>query len=139
MVYKKEEIKEMLDDVQLRGKLKEALIIDDGAFAKDQPVRIRCCICTHEKNGQCGQKKVGVKVNKPRRCAQFILEAEKIKPKRVAKGTYVPFHMRNKDAFKKHIKNRSEEVEAQQSLEHKLEVLKSPDILSKFRSTAGNK
>ena len=123
---------------ELRGKPEAITIVDEGAFAKDQPVRIRCSICAHEEEGRCAEKKVKVSINKSRRCAQFIMAPEKIKVKKKAKGTYIPFHMRDKNAYKQNLKKRAEQVK-EQSLQQKLDVLKSPDVLSRFRSSAGDK
>lgn len=43
--------------------------------------KVRCKACQSETNGFCSVKKIGVAVNKPRKCNGFMLEEGKLKEK----------------------------------------------------------
>lgn len=43
--------------------------------------KVRCKVCQNEFGGTCSIKKIGVAINKPRRCAAFILAESKVKEK----------------------------------------------------------
>lgn len=41
--------------------------------------KVRCNICANEISGVCKVKKIGVKLNKPRKCEAYIYEESKVK------------------------------------------------------------
>jgi hypothetical protein len=89
-------------------------------------------------DARCTVKNEKVKISKPRRCEHFVMEHEKVPLKRKLPAKYVPFHLRDKDAYKAAVKEHNKQAE-DQNLQNKLDALKNPDILSRFRSTAGEK
>lgn len=50
-------------------------------------MKVRCVSCLHENNNICSLKKIGVKVNKPRICNEYVLVKEKQKSRAVLPST----------------------------------------------------
>jgi hypothetical protein len=96
--------------------------------------KVKCKVCLHTDGGSCKLKKVKVRQNKSRICTSFIHDMSKVKVKARVKSVYVPVHMRSAKAYKKYVK----EQQLVESAQAKLDSLKSPDCLDKFRSTASS-
>lgn len=94
--------------------------------------RIRCQICKYENAGHCEKKNETVKISKSRRCDFFEMDLAKTPVKRKPKTTYIPYHFRDRHAYKKFVKEQEAVQQTQQQA-----VVQAPDCLSRFRSTAG--
>lgn len=98
--------------------------------------KVKCKVCSHFNGFRCTEKNTKVNGSKPRKCTEFIYDPEKVVIKQKLKAVYVPYHMTSRKAYKKHLAEQELQTTTQESLENKLENLKNPDILSKFRSSA---
>jgi len=99
-------------------------------------MKVKCKVCSSFEKSYCKIKKVKVKESKPRTCELFEQDFSKIKIRTPLKTTYVPYHMTSRKAYNAYVKEKEKEAILQEELDKKLEVLKSPDILSRFRSSA---
>lgn len=95
--------------------------------------KVRCSVCNNEDKGFCKVKKLKVKVNKPRTCEFFDFNEAKVKIKKQLKSTYIPFHIANRDERRRYLS----EQEMKQAVESQTSILKNPDCLAQFRSSAG--
>ena len=100
-------------------------------------MKVRCKVCSNVEGNVCTVKGNGVALNKPRRCSLFLLDPSKVKAVPKVESTYIPFHLRDKKAYKKYVQ---EEVMKQQSFSQQQAAINgiktySPDCLSGFRAT----
>ena len=98
-----------------RGKCRVCINVDDASF--------------------CKIKKIKVKTNKSRVCQDFWQDMSKVKVSSKPKAHYTPFHLSTRGEYKKYLKKEEEKQKSEQ-INSNLEVLKTPDCLSQFRSTA---
>lgn len=66
--------------------------------------RVRCAICVNEVNSVCLTKKVKVRLNKPRLCAEYELQEYKVKEKQpihTVREGYVEVGQRKREAKEK--------------------------------------
>ncbi len=101
-------------------------------------MRVRCKVCSNSEGNVCKVKGNGVSLNKPRICALFELAPEKVKVVPKVEATYIPFHLRDRKAYKKYVQ---EEVMKQQSFANQNAAVNgvktySPDCLAGFRATS---
>lgn len=53
--------------------------------------KVICAMCKYENKGMCLVKKIGVHVNKRRKCNLFSYEEGKVRPKETLPTVYVPY------------------------------------------------
>jgi len=97
--------------------------------------RVKCKVCLNEDKEYCKIKKTKVKANKTRMCQDFAQDVSKIRVSSKPKARYTPFHLRSSGEYKKYLKA-EEKKQKEKQIINNVEMLKSPDCLSQFRSTA---
>ena len=100
-------------------------------------MKVRCKVCQYSEGKVCSVRGIGVGLNKPRRCDYFVLDTDKVKVVPKVETTYIPFHLRDRKAYKKHVQ---QEMMKQQSFAQQNAAVNgvktySPDCLSAFRAT----
>ncbi len=93
--------------------------------------RVKCRVCENSDGKKCLVKKVKVAQNKSRTCELFDYNPGKIKIKQKLKSNYIPWHLRDKTAYKEYAKEQEQQTSAMQGVK-----VSSPDVLSRFRSSA---
>ena len=93
--------------------------------------KVKCRVCENSDGKKCLVKKVKVGQNKSRTCDSFDYNPGKIKVKQKLKATYIPWHFRDKAAFKEYVAEQEQQTSAMQGVK-----TSSPDVLARFRSSA---
>ena len=89
------------------------------------PKSVRCSVCRSESDGRCVIKKEKVTLNKTRKCEFFEKEFDKVQVVMELESEYIPWHLRDKNARKKHF--------AENEKKGALKEVTNPDILKAFR------
>lgn len=102
--------------------------------------KVKCRVCTNEKDGFCLIKKCHVKLNKARICDGFNNDFSKVKIKEKVPTVMRPdWYWKRKEvkrAYKMFLKNQEEQKQFSDTLSESDAA--SPDCLAGFRSTAGD-
>jgi len=100
-------------------------------------MKVRCKVCSNVKKNICSVKHDVVGLNKPRRCSDFIFDPNKVKVVPKVESTYIPFHLRDRKAYKKYVQEQvlAQQESARQNASVNGVTMSSPDCLSNFRAT----
>lgn len=97
--------------------------------------KVKCVVCANSDGKRCKVKDVKVAQKKSRVCDKFEFEVDKVQIKNTPPSDYVPPHLRSRKEYKRYLKEemkKAAKAEAEQQVD-----FASPDILSRFRSSAG--
>jgi hypothetical protein len=97
--------------------------------------KVKCRVCENLDGKMCLVKDVKVAQNKPRKCDSFDYNPSKIKVKQNIKTTYIPWHLRDKTAYKEHVQEQESQLAKQAANMNGVKIA-SPDCLAQFRSSA---
>lgn len=97
--------------------------------------KVKCRVCENSDGKRCEIKNVKVAQNKSRTCKDFDYNPGKIRVKQKLEATYVPWHLRTRKEYNKHVKKTEAELANQNAAMEGVKI-GSPDVLSRFRSSA---
>jgi len=93
--------------------------------------KVKCRVCENSDGKRCVVKDVKVAQNKSRTCEMFDYNPDKIKIKQKLESKYIPWFLRDKTAYKEYVQEQEQQAAAAQGVK-----IGSPDVLSRFRSSA---
>lgn len=97
--------------------------------------KVKCRVCENSDGQKCTVKNTKVSQNKSRKCEFFDYNPGKIKVKQRLDSTYIPWHLRDKAAYKEYVAKQESALAAQTANMNGVKVA-SPDVLARFRSSA---
>ena len=100
-------------------------------------MKVRCKLCVNTDGVICEIKGFKVGQNKSRICNIFELDNSKVKQPSKMKATYIPYHLRDKKAYKQHQATTLANQQAVNKQDATINGMtqSSPDCLSKYRAT----
>lgn len=97
--------------------------------------KVKCRVCENSDGKRCKVKDVKVAQNKSRTCKEFDYNPGKIKVRQKLEATYIPWHLRDKAAYKEYVAEQEALITKQAANVEGVKI-SSPDVLSRFRSSA---
>ena len=97
--------------------------------------KVRCGVCENENDGICSIKKVGVRINKPRNCGDYVYNEGKLKVKHNIPTVKFGYKEQQEEKVKK--KEEIEEYKNQylKNQNHRIDMVKQMNPNSKYPLT----